>query len=61
LAAARRKTQWRGDPDLGRRAGGKRAANELDRRASSLMPEGLENALTREEFQDLLAFLQSLR
>ena len=34
---------------------------QMDRRANSLMPDGLENAMTRDEFRDLLAFLQSLR
>ncbi|MBM3831737.1 MAG: c-type cytochrome [Verrucomicrobia bacterium] len=34
---------------------------ELKRSSVSLMPEGLDNALTRDEFRDLLAFLQSLR
>lgn len=33
----------------------------LERRAASLMPEGLEHAMTREELQDLLAFLQDLK
>jgi putative heme-binding domain-containing protein len=35
--------------------------NELKRRAISLMPEGLENAMSSAEFRDLLAFLQSLK
>ena len=34
---------------------------ELRRSAISIMPEGLERGLTREEFRDLLAFLQSLK
>lgn len=34
---------------------------ELQRRATSIMPEGLENAMTADEFRDLLAYLQSLR
>ena len=32
---------------------------ELRRSETSLMPEGLEGALTRDEFRDLLAFLRS--
>lgn len=35
--------------------------DEMRRVGVSLMPEGLERNLTREEFRDLLAFLQSLR
>jgi putative heme-binding domain-containing protein len=35
--------------------------DEMRRSSVSLMPEGLERNLTREEFRDLLAFLQSLR
>jgi putative heme-binding domain-containing protein len=34
---------------------------ELRRQEVSLMPEGLEAALTKAQFQDLLAFLQSLK
>jgi putative heme-binding domain-containing protein len=34
---------------------------ELRRQETSLMPEGLERALTKEEFRDLLAFLLSLK
>ncbi|MEO8429137.1 MAG: PVC-type heme-binding CxxCH protein [Verrucomicrobiota bacterium] len=34
---------------------------ELRRSAISIMPEGLERGLTREEFRDLLAFLKSLK
>jgi hypothetical protein len=34
---------------------------EMQRRATSLMLEGLERALTRQEFRDLLAFLQGLK
>jgi putative heme-binding domain-containing protein len=34
---------------------------ELRRQSVSVMPEGLEQALTETEFRDLLAFLQSLR
>lgn len=34
---------------------------ELRRAALSIMPEGLESALSEEEFRDLLAFLQSLK
>jgi putative membrane-bound dehydrogenase-like protein len=34
---------------------------QMDRRTSSLMPEGLEQAMTREELRDLLGFLQSLK
>ena len=34
---------------------------QMERRATSIMPEGLENAMTRDEFRDLLAFLQDLR
>ena len=34
---------------------------QLQRRATSLMPEGLESAMTADEFRDLLAYLQSLR
>lgn len=34
---------------------------ELKRAEKSIMPEGLERALSREEFADLLAYLQSLR
>jgi putative heme-binding domain-containing protein len=34
---------------------------ELRRLPTSLMPEGLERALTADEFRDLLAFLQSLK
>jgi putative membrane-bound dehydrogenase-like protein len=33
----------------------------MNRSATSLMPEGLDKALTRDEFRDLLAFLQSLK
>jgi putative heme-binding domain-containing protein len=33
----------------------------MTRDSSSIMPEGLDRALTREEFADLLAFLQSLK
>ena len=32
---------------------------QMRRSETSLMPEGLGRALTREEFSDLLAFLQS--
>jgi putative heme-binding domain-containing protein len=34
---------------------------EMRRLGKSLMPEGLERAMTRQEFRDLLAFLQSLK
>jgi putative heme-binding domain-containing protein len=34
---------------------------EMSRSATSLMPEGLDKAMTRDEFRDLLAFLQSLK
>jgi len=34
---------------------------EMQRQPTSLMPEGLERTLTRDEFRDLLAFLQSLK
>jgi len=34
---------------------------KLTRDSSSIMPDGLDRALTREEFADLLAFLQSLK
>lgn len=34
---------------------------EMSRTATSIMPEGLERAITRDEFRDLLAFLQSLQ
>ncbi|MEK7676064.1 MAG: HEAT repeat domain-containing protein [Verrucomicrobiota bacterium] len=34
---------------------------ELKRKAVSIMPEGLENALSADEFRDLLAFLLSLK
>jgi len=34
---------------------------ELKRRATSLMPDGLDSALSPGEFRDLLAFLQSLK
>jgi quinoprotein glucose dehydrogenase len=34
---------------------------EMKRSAVSIMPEGLERGITREEFRDLLAFLQSLK
>jgi len=34
---------------------------EMTRAPNSVMPEGLERAITREEFRDLLAFLQSLK
>lgn len=34
---------------------------EMKRSAISIMPEGLERGLTRDEFRDLLAFLQSLK
>ena len=34
---------------------------ELQRKAVSIMPEGLENALSADEFRDLLAFLLSLK
>jgi putative heme-binding domain-containing protein len=33
----------------------------MNRSATSLMPEGLDRAMTRDEFRDLLAFLQSLK
>jgi putative membrane-bound dehydrogenase-like protein len=33
----------------------------MNRSAISLMPEGLDKAMTRDEFRDLLAFLQSLK
>jgi putative heme-binding domain-containing protein len=39
----------------------KEQIRELRRSAISIMPEGLERGLTREEFRDLLAFLQSLK
>ncbi len=35
--------------------------DEMKRQATSLMPDGLPRAVSREEFRDLLAFLQSLR
>jgi putative heme-binding domain-containing protein len=35
--------------------------DELSRQTTSIMPEGLERLLTREELRDLVAFLQSLR
>jgi len=34
---------------------------EMSRTATSIMPEGLERAISRDEFRDLLAFLQSLK
>jgi putative membrane-bound dehydrogenase-like protein len=34
---------------------------EMTRSTTSLMPEGLDKAMSREEFRDLLAFLQSLK
>jgi len=34
---------------------------EMNRVATSIMPEGLEQGMTPEEFRDLLAFLQSLK
>jgi putative heme-binding domain-containing protein len=34
---------------------------EMSRAATSIMPEGLEQGMTPEEFRDLLAFLQSLK
>jgi putative membrane-bound dehydrogenase-like protein len=34
---------------------------ELTRRATSLMPDGLDSALSSDEFRDLLAFLQGLK
>ena len=34
---------------------------EMSRVAASIMPEGLEQGMTPEEFRDLLAFLQSLK
>lgn len=34
---------------------------EMTRSATSIMPEGLERSITKEEFRDLLAFLQSLK
>ena len=34
---------------------------ELRRQEISVMPEGLESGLSAREFQDLLAFLQSLK
>jgi hypothetical protein len=34
---------------------------EFARTTSSVMPEGLERALSREELRDLLAFLQGLK
>jgi putative heme-binding domain-containing protein len=34
---------------------------EMSRSAISIMPEGLEQAMTQEEFRDLLAFLQALK
>jgi hypothetical protein len=33
----------------------------MSRSATSIMPEGLERAITQEEFRDLLAFLKSLK
>ena len=33
----------------------------LNRQQLSAMPEGLERLLTREQFRDLLAYLQSLK
>ena len=33
----------------------------LQRQQLSAMPEGLEQLLTREQFRDLLAYLQSLK
>jgi putative heme-binding domain-containing protein len=32
--------------------------DEMDRQATSMMPEGMDRLLTREELRDLLAFLQ---
>ena len=37
------------------------AIQNLRRASVSIMPEGLEAALSEQEFRDLLAFLQSLR
>jgi putative membrane-bound dehydrogenase-like protein len=34
---------------------------EMTRSATSIMPEGLERSITKDEFRDLLAFLQSLK
>src|SRR5262249_36855503 len=34
---------------------------EMNRSPNSLMPEGLEKTMTRDEFRDLLAFLQRLK
>jgi putative heme-binding domain-containing protein len=34
---------------------------EMNRSPTSLMPEGLDKQMTKEEFRDLLAFLQSLK
>ncbi len=34
---------------------------EMRRATISLMPEGLDRAMTRAEFRDLLAFLQGLK
>jgi putative heme-binding domain-containing protein len=39
----------------------KAQVEEMTRSATSLMPEGLDKAMSREEFRDLLAFLQSLK
>jgi hypothetical protein len=33
----------------------------MDRQSVSLMPDGLPQAMTRDELGDLLAFLQTLR
>jgi putative heme-binding domain-containing protein len=39
----------------------KNQIQEMARRTTSLMPEGLDRNLTTEELRDLLAFLQSLK
>jgi len=40
---------------------GRNRIQEMRRASASIMPEGLEQGMTPEEFRDLLAFLQSLK
>jgi len=49
------------DPSGGEVLLRKSQIREMKRSETSVMPEGLERALTAEEFRDLLAFLKSLR
>lgn len=49
------------DPAGGERWVPSAEMKEMRRRSTSVMPEGLDAVLTREELRDLLAFLQSLK